>query len=348
MTQFRINDRVMVLTDDDGNTPMGTILPCSFSEDLIGTVVYMDEDQSSHEKTLIGVVFDTYVDGHELDGKCKWGHGWFFYPQDLFLCVPEAEYDEYPVDFEVGDLVTKATETYHTIPSGLKGADVGEIVALIEPSEYGYEHKWFGVRFDTYVQGNDLRDDYGLPHCSSGYGWWFSGSDLKFALNTTTNCGCEIGDKVKILDGMPRSGKPGKVGTIIAVRDGSLPYGVLFDEHIYGHHLRHRCTDGYGWWFSEKDVEPANVEPAELEVEKAEIRVGDTVKVVDTCMGPSGMSEESVAEVMYIDRSEDEPWCSLMFTDYVQGHDLVNLPHHDALCEDGYGWFVEEKFLKRV
>lgn len=54
------------------------------------------------------------------------------------------------------------------------------------------------------------------------------------------------------------------VGTVITAKDERGRYGVEFDEYVYGHSLRGRCEDGYGFWIDSEILEPLPEETLEL------------------------------------------------------------------------------------
>ena len=68
MDRFFAGDRVVAISGSDGNLNI---------VGKIGTVIY-DKDP-----TKPGVEYDEYIGGHDLGGKCREGHGWYTYTNDL-------------------------------------------------------------------------------------------------------------------------------------------------------------------------------------------------------------------------------------------------------------------------
>ncbi len=68
----------------------------------------------------------------------------------------------------------------------------------------------------------------------------------------------KIGDRVKYIG--TDSNYKGKVGTIVTIDDDSIPYGVEFDEKVYGgHSLDGKCENGYGRWLELEEIESINL-----------------------------------------------------------------------------------------
>ena len=67
----------------------------------------------------------------------------------------------------------------------------------------------------------------------------------------------KIGDRVKYIG--TNLNYKGKVGTIVTIDDDSIPYGIEFDEKVYGgHSLDGECEYGYGSWFELEEIELIN------------------------------------------------------------------------------------------
>lgn len=67
----------------------------------------------------------------------------------------------------------------------------------------------------------------------------------------------KVGDRVKYIG--TNSNYKGKVGTIVTIDDDSIPYGIEFDEKVYGGHtLDGECEYGYGSWFELEEIELIN------------------------------------------------------------------------------------------
>ncbi len=76
----------------------------------------------------------------------------------------------------------------------------------------------------------------------------------------------KIGDRVKYVG--TDSDYKGKVGTIVIIDDGSIPYGVKFDREVYGgHDLKGKFFDGYGRWLRLEEIELIDSTSEELEKE---------------------------------------------------------------------------------
>ena len=68
----------------------------------------------------------------------------------------------------------------------------------------------------------------------------------------------KVGDRVKYVG--TDSNCKGKVGTIVTIDDDSIPYGVEFDEKVYGDHsLDGKCESGYGRWLELEEIESINL-----------------------------------------------------------------------------------------
>lgn len=68
----------------------------------------------------------------------------------------------------------------------------------------------------------------------------------------------KVGDRVKYIGA--DSNYKGKVGTIVTIDDDSIPYGIEFDEKVYGGHtLDGECEYGYGSWFELEEIELINL-----------------------------------------------------------------------------------------
>lgn len=64
----------------------------------------------------------------------------------------------------------------------------------------------------------------------------------------------KVGDRIKYIG--TNSNYKGKVGTIVTIDDDSIPYGIEFDEKVYGgHSLDGECEYGYGSWFELEEIE---------------------------------------------------------------------------------------------
>lgn len=79
----------------------------------------------------------------------------------------------------------------------------------------------------------------------------------------------KIGDRVKYIG--TNSYYKGKVGTIVTIDDDSMPYGVEFDEKVYGgHSLDGECEYGYGKWFELEEIELINLTLEDYTTEELE------------------------------------------------------------------------------
>lgn len=67
MTEFKVGDRVRCISKRESELL-----------NKVGTVKVIDNISPS-----IGVEFDDKIYGHECDGSCKSGHGWWLSPKDL-------------------------------------------------------------------------------------------------------------------------------------------------------------------------------------------------------------------------------------------------------------------------
>lgn len=64
----------------------------------------------------------------------------------------------------------------------------------------------------------------------------------------------QVGDTVKAIeDGGLWPSVKDKIGEVVAIENGYI--GVKFKQHMGGHTLSNRCSDGYGWWVSPKNLE---------------------------------------------------------------------------------------------
>lgn len=84
--RYNVGDRVITNRAIDGETiPKGST----------GTIAIQDDTQ--FDSGWIGVVWDDLTCGHDLDGACEDGHGWYVYDKFLDL-LPDFEIDD--VDFD--------------------------------------------------------------------------------------------------------------------------------------------------------------------------------------------------------------------------------------------------------
>lgn len=146
--------------------------------------------------------------------------------------------------FKIGDRVR------HRI-SGETG-----IIRLIDSTSVPY-----GIEFDTEIQG--LHSLQGI--CNKGYGLWVSEEEIELEKEVNSldkekrikMSEFKVGDRVKYIGA--DSNYKGKVGTIVTIDDDSIPYGIEFDEKVYGGHtLDGECEYGYGKWFELEEIELIN------------------------------------------------------------------------------------------
>ena len=116
----------------------------------------------------------------------------------------------------------------------------------------------YGIEFDNEIQG--LHSIQGV--CKNGHGLWVSEEDIELEKEVNSlekEKGMEmnkfkVGDRVKYIGA--NSNYKEKVGTIVAIDDDNFPYGVKFDEKVYGgHSLDGECEYGYGKWFELEEIE---------------------------------------------------------------------------------------------
>lgn len=112
----------------------------------------------------------------------------------------------------------------------------------------------YGVEFDDKISG--LNNLQGL--CEIGYGLWVSEEEIELEKEMRMEMSeFKIGDRVKYIG--TNSNYKGKVGTIVTIDDDSIPYGIEFDEKVYGgHSLDGECEYGYGKWFELEEIELIN------------------------------------------------------------------------------------------
>lgn len=72
MKEFNVGDRVYYVYDDAYS--IGESRDASHKE---GVICGVNHDGS------IGICFDDYVDGHDLDGLCEWGYGFWVKKETL-------------------------------------------------------------------------------------------------------------------------------------------------------------------------------------------------------------------------------------------------------------------------
>ena len=109
----------------------------------------------------------------------------------------------------------------------------------------------YGVEFDDKISG--LNNLQGL--CEIGHGLWVSEEEIELEKEMRMEMSeFKIGDRVKYVG--TDSNYKGKVGTIVTIDDDSIPYGIEFDEKVYGgHSLDGECEYGYGKWFQLEEIE---------------------------------------------------------------------------------------------
>ena len=116
----------------------------------------------------------------------------------------------------------------------------------------------YGVEFDDKISG--LNNLQGL--CEIGHGLWVSEEDIELEKEVNSldkekrikMSEFKVGDRVKYIGA--DSNYKGKVGTIVTIDDDSIPYGIEFDEKVYGGHtLDGECEYGYGKWFQLEEIE---------------------------------------------------------------------------------------------
>lgn len=116
----------------------------------------------------------------------------------------------------------------------------------------------YGIEFDNEIQG--LHSLQGI--CKKGHGLWVSEEDIELEKEVNSldkerrlkMRDFKVGDRVKYIG--TNSNYKGKVGTIVTIDDDSIPYGIEFDEKVYGgHSLDGECEYGYGSWFELEEIE---------------------------------------------------------------------------------------------
>jgi hypothetical protein len=127
-----------------------------------GTVVHFDGNS-------VGVAYDDYSRGHECNGHCPDGKGWYLLPQFIkhhTEPTKESKPEEKPMHkFKIGDRVQCINKS---IPGYLKTGTVRET---------GEGN--VGVEFDEYMSGHTLQGQ-----CTDGYGWYIEPKDLDIVLST--------------------------------------------------------------------------------------------------------------------------------------------------------------------
>lgn len=68
---FKVGDRVRAVKKDDGNTR------------IIGKTGTVKKRWSFHGEPVCDIEFDEHVNGHDLNGRCKYGKGWSCYADTL-------------------------------------------------------------------------------------------------------------------------------------------------------------------------------------------------------------------------------------------------------------------------
>lgn len=119
----------------------------------------------------------------------------------------------------------------------------------------------YGIEFDNEIQG--LHSLQGI--CNKGHGLWVSEEDIELEKEVNSldkerrlkMRNFKVGDRVKYIG--TNSNYKGKVGTIVIIDDDSVPYGIEFDEKVYGgHSLDGECEYGYGEWVELEEIELIN------------------------------------------------------------------------------------------
>ena len=89
MSKFKVGDRVVLVNHSRMEfKPKMSIGEC-------GTIVVAD-------RTGYGLCFDKYVGGHDLDGACPNGHGWWVWEEHIDFLVEEGDFE--PVELQIKDL----------------------------------------------------------------------------------------------------------------------------------------------------------------------------------------------------------------------------------------------------
>ena len=123
---------------------------------LVGRIAHIRSKGIKH----LGVVFSGWQDGHNLDGKCEAGKGWWCKEEELKL----VESNEVK-DFNVGNRVRFTDNTEG--PTNL----MGQIMIIKSDGLH------VGVCFDKSFSGGHTLDSY--HNCENKHGWWCSESQLE-------------------------------------------------------------------------------------------------------------------------------------------------------------------------
>lgn len=91
---FEVGDRVTVKKEYGANIGHDNRVP---DETLIGTICKIRTDNADmFSDILIGVAFDEHIYGHDCDGTCEYGYGWFI--RSRFLVPVENSLPPIPED----------------------------------------------------------------------------------------------------------------------------------------------------------------------------------------------------------------------------------------------------------
>lgn len=139
--KFRVGDRVEAVEDH-----------IQFNERIlkgyVGTIC-------NFRGRSIGVVWDKGIGGHDCDGNCKKGHGWYVDPE----CIKPHKDDDIIEKFHIGDRV-EASHNYPSESSYIIAGDTGTVC--------DFDDDYIGVAWDEpNPEGHDCSG-----HCEYGHGWY--------------------------------------------------------------------------------------------------------------------------------------------------------------------------------
>jgi len=203
----------------------------SVGKDTTGTIKKICDD------TNVGIEFNDFNDGHDCDGSCKYGTGYYVYKSEVELIDKIKEVKPTEKELKIGDRV-KLKDNYDHLKKGMVGAVKSNGSSC-------------GVDFDNLSDGHDCGGT-----CRSYHGYYVPQSRLELIDETKeekhTERTLKIGDRITMKSDYDNA-KKGMTGTIKEVT-GSR-YGIDFDDLRDGHECHGNCRSGHGYYVNKTDVE---------------------------------------------------------------------------------------------
>lgn len=210
----------------------------------------------------VGIKFDNkFNNGHDLDGLCEDGYGYWVNEDRLAKIEDGKVEDEVMVveiereKFEVGDRV-ECVENFEAVKVGFKGTIV----------EIEDDISCLGIKFDKkFEDGHTL-----LGQCENGYGYWVAKRVVKKIEEVEEEkvkvVDFKVGDRVECIK-QYYDIKEGDKGIIVTVENRRyLGLGVRWDKEFErGHTCDDRCEIKHGYYVDNENVKLITEEDVEVE-----------------------------------------------------------------------------------